>query len=361
MMHNKQKYSTLAVLFAATVALGLFLPMFLDETPRDIQSPFYFTPRPTSTRFSSPPSNIVDVFNEPRLVEIVERTDTNCTYPLHYWQDHPETWPAEIIIGQIQYTRDDMRAMFSVPDPEAQVVLIRQVYGAFLNILHGSNMAVIEPVIIDAVSWLESNPPGSNLSEFNRQQGMYMTGILAGYNNGEVGPGLCKGAPGSPTPTRTPTLTWTPPPPSSTPVPVVVPALPGPTNPPPSNEPPTNPPPPPAPEKTAAVYPTSTQTSLPTATPLPTTSPQPTITLKPTAFPTPTLSPVPSNTPQPTSNIPTQRPPTHTPKPTNTITPTPTPTPPPEPTETPPPEGELNPTSTPRPTNTPKPTKTPKG
>jgi hypothetical protein len=307
-MHKNHKYFTFGILFAAAVVVGLVLPLFLDETPRDYQDPFYFTPRPTSTRFSTPPANVVDVLNEEESATAVP-SDTNCTYPPHYWQERPESWPAQINIAAASYAREDVIALMRTPDLPVQERLVLQVYIAFLNILHGSDVVVIEQVILDSVDWLEANPAGSELSEFNQQQGSYMLQILGSYNNGELGPGLCAGAPGSPTPTTTPTNTLTPQPTATltwTPVIIIPTRTPVPPQP---TEPPPPPPPPPPPTATIAPAPTLAPIVPPTLPP-----PPPPPTLAPTATPVPTKTPEPTRTP-----VPTDPPdPTKTPKPSKT-------------------------------------------
>jgi hypothetical protein len=374
-MLRRQRYWTLSILLASAVLLGIFLPAYLDNTPRDVSDSFYFTPRPTSTRFKTPMSNVMEVFNtegeEAPAAAVVEADETNCTYPVVYWQDHPDEWPAEIVIGGVLLNKDAARSVYAAADPDVQTGLIRQVYTAFLNIIHGADMRVMENVLKDAVLWLEANPPGVQLSEFNRRQGLDIVQLVENYNNGYLGPGVCPGAPVTATPSPViPTLT-----PSET---AVLPTAAFPTQP--LLSTPLRLPSPTSSFRQASPQPTLNPT-VPTPTLQPTTSTAPTLQPSPTLFPgSPTLAPIQTFPPSPTRLTPTPSrtplptltppPPTNTPRPTNTPppptnTPRPTSTPPPTatmvpPTNTPPPTATpVPPTNTPAPTATPLPTNPP--
>jgi hypothetical protein len=284
-MEKKYKYLTLSVLFGIVLLLAVGLPLLLSNDSQAQPAAAEIKRDPTST-----PRPAVSEIKEVFVREEEEAPERNCTYPLHYWIEMPEKWPNEIVLSKQVYTREIMHELYMEVEPDLHTRLIQQMYTSFLNVLYGADMISIEEILFNAAEWLEDNPPGRELSEFNLRQGREMAQILEHFNNGEIGPGACPDAPMAPTATLTPTETATPsptdPPPTAVPQVQVVPqqpAAPAPTNPP--------PPPPPAPAE-----PAPTETPLPTPTqPLPTEPPLPTD----TPLPPPTSTPAPSPTPVP--------------------------------------------------------------
>lgn len=264
--------------------------------------------------------------------------ENNCTYPLEFWRSKPTDWPEHVTVGEVTYSREEMREIFMVADEDPAIDLLKHLYTTFLNILHGADMTSVEEVILDANTWLSLNPPGSPLSEFNQRRGVELVSLLEGYNNGVFGPGACPDIPiteellAEGEPSGLPSIAQITPDPQAagepTPVDTVVvqPVQPSsPTSPP----QPTSPLPPP------------TNTSEPAVPVVPTTAPSP------TNLPPPTNPPLPTRS-QPTNTLVPTLPSTHTPVPTLPSTNTPVPTLPP-PTNTPVP-------TLPPPTNTPVPT-----
>jgi hypothetical protein len=375
-MSLDRKYFVLASLFVLVITLGIALPAYLNQgQPTMIGGPFY-TPRPTSTRFLESLTEILDIVEMEEPQPESNNQETNCTYPLYYWKDYPDAWPAQIIIGGQIYTRKTMLEIYHAVNPDTANLLIQQLYTAFLNILGGTSYNKIEATIVDANTWLGANPPGTSISENTQQIGMILVAELEDYNNGQNGPPACDDVPPTPTPsppiiaTLTRTQTNTPPPPTPF-------ASPTPRFQPPSNNPP------PTLGSTSQPEPTM---SLPTATAAlrtaisPSPTPRlatPTVASTPTAHnvipsatstytllpPTSTHTPLPPTstyTPLPPTSTHTPLPPTstHTPLPptaTNTsLPPTDTPIPPPS-TDTPEPIPTRNPhyTPSPSPTDTP--------
>jgi hypothetical protein len=365
-MLKRQRYVTLGILMTAVVIMGAFLPGMLNNEV-NIRDPFFNTPPPTSTRFKEPITDIIDIVLTGQEDQIVEASEYNCTYPVIYWKDHPDSWPIEIIIAGKPYQKDEIRLFFTTFRPDIQTRLITQLYTSFLNILHGADLGVIDDIIVEASDWLTTHPAGIELSEFNRQRGSYLINILENYNNGLIGPGPCKDSPGTATYTPTITLTFTPSPPTETALPTETQAQrPFETQPtraalqqtntpqaqfptpisdsPTSTFTPTFTTLPPSPTVT---FPTSTPTFTPTfspSSPSPTASPTPILTIlpprpiptassTPTPLPTATFTSLPPSstpavqTPSPTPPIPTNSPtaePTFTSTPTPTLTPSPT-------------------------------------
>ena len=210
----------------------------------------------------------------------------NCTYPVGYWQEHPELYPSQMVIGGKVYRAKDIGGVFAQASQDTALQLQAQLSGAYLNFLAGADQSEIETTIFEAYGWLVRNPAGSELSESERQAGSKLTNLLLAYNQGLTGVPACEpeltltlAASGTATETPTQVLTSTP---SETPTPT------------PSETPmPTN-------------YPTAPITTLiPSRTPVPMTSTpgQPTIT------PSKTFSPTATNTPESTTEVP---PPTRT-------------------------------------------------
>jgi hypothetical protein len=298
-MGRKQKYLTVSILFAAVLLLAVGLPFILGNGGQAQPETVVYTPRPTSPPVRENAAEIKGVIENEAGVEAAER---NCTYPMHYWQAKPEKWPNEVVLSGQVYSRESIRDLYMVDDPDLQTRLIQQMYTSFLNILFGADMIAVESTLFNAAEWLEHNPPGSELSEFNVRQGRDMTQVLEHFNNGAIGPGACPDAPPAPTPTLEPTETATPvptdPPPTAAPQVQVRPvqppaAAPAPAQPAP---PPTNPPPPPPPTNPPLPSPTD---------PIPTEPPPPTSTQPvPTETPLPTATPLPPPTSTPPSNEP---------------------------------------------------------
>lgn len=349
-MLSRRGFLTLSGLIVAAFILGVVIPAFLINSPQEISNTRLFTPRPTSMRFTTPVVDVLDVFTVPETGEEVEEVSLdplNCTYPYYYWKEHPESWPADLHLAGSIYHRADISALYSDPNPDLQSLLIREIYTSFLNILHGSDIRIIEGVIKNAVEWLDHNPPGSPLSEFNRTQGANLVELLEYYNAGLLGPTACPDVPPPPAPmltapsestdlSNTPTSTFTP---SSLPgrLPATqssFPAQPAPLSPSATSTPylfltPIRPSPLPSitlafpatqtPVATA-IFPSRTPTLSPTRTPSPTSLGLPTSAA--TSLPIPfTATPRPS-TSTPLPPTPTSRPATSTPRPaTSTLRP----------------------------------------
>jgi hypothetical protein len=318
----KLKFGILSLLSVLVIALGVAVPAYMNrEQPTSIGGPFH-TPRPTSTRYSETLKEIVEVVTEEESQEDSDEL-TNCTYPLYYWKEYPDSWPSQIIIAGKIYTREDMFRVYHTVEPDTATLLVQELYTAFLNILGGASHSRIDPVIVDANSWLETNPPGTAISELNQQIGMNLANSLEDYNNGLNGPPPCKDVPPSPTPS--PTITETPvPSETNTPTPTTrAVSTPSRIQPPSDNQ---------SAQPVAPFQPTATQI-IPTATMSFPTIAVPTATLQlvpPTAAPTltpvvilPTATSAPLLLPTPTN---TQLPPTrtNTPLPTSSFTPLPT-------------------------------------
>jgi hypothetical protein len=252
------------------------------------------------------PLNLLGV-PSPSFTADSPRVGTNCTYPVLYWKEHPELYPAQIVIGGQLYKADNVAEIYSDQTKDLYAQVQVQLTTAYLNILSGADQSYIETTIFEAYGWLVQHPAGSQVQDSEREAGTRLFNVLEAYNLGLTGVTPCLRASGltltiTNTPTETPTvlLTITPsetptPTPSETPTPIEITAtatyifvLPTPiaTR---TTEPPVQVP------TNTSVQPTQqpvpTNTSPPPNTPT-NTPPQPTSTLPP---PTPTL-PIPSPT-----------------------------------------------------------------
>jgi hypothetical protein len=243
-----------------------------------------------------------------------------CTHPPEYWIERPQTWPEQVSLGEVIYSRAEMQELFRSQDDLPASVLLRSMYITLLNALNGADITSVSQVLEEANQWLVASPPGTRLSDFNRRRGLELSALLESYNRGDFGPGQCPGSPAAGEASRLPENTPTAslgsgsipqtgpatapalPAGTSTPMPPSAAAPPAATAPPPAA--PTSPPPAlptltlpaptptlpgPAPASPTPALPTITLSPLPTATlapsPLP---PSPTATLAP---PSPTVEP----------------------------------------------------------------------
>jgi hypothetical protein len=328
-MFRKHKYWTITLLLSTVIILGTAVPLYIRSLGQVIPETGSFIPEPEFSPVTTPVSN-PDLRQAAVDPSSPETEIINCTYPMHYWQEKPDAWPAQVSLSGQIYFKETIRDLYLVEEPDTHTLLIQHVYTAFLNVLNGADMVAIETTLLNAQQWLEDNPVGSQLSEFNLRQGREMAQILVHYNNGEIGPGACPDAPLLPEPTPVPTAMIA----KDIPEEIIRPENASPTAPPVTRQPvqaaahaasPTNPPPPPPPtdppppSNPLPPPPTETQLPPPTDTPLPppTDTPLPPPTDTPLPPPTDTPLPIPTDTP----------PPTNTPNP-----PPPQPASPPEPT-----------------------------
>jgi hypothetical protein len=133
----------------------------------------------------------------PRVIQEIARTTPQvfapdvCTSPPEYWLEKPETWPEQVSLGNVLYTRQEMVEIFRLEAPEPAHILMRSMYITLLNALNGTDITVITETLEDANLWLVDNPPGSLLSDFNRRRAVDLSTVLDGYIRGDYGPGAC--------------------------------------------------------------------------------------------------------------------------------------------------------------------------
>ncbi len=164
----------------------------------------------------------------------------NCTYPVSYWQEHPERYPSQLVIGGLVYKAKEVSGILSDDPQGVWLQLQAQLIGTYLNYLAGADQNKIEATIFEAYGWLVRNPASAELSDSKREAGNMLLEALTAYNLGLTDVPACEpglaltlartgtatGTPellltstASETPTATPSETPTPTP-SETPTPI---------------------------------------------------------------------------------------------------------------------------------------------
>jgi hypothetical protein len=115
----------------------------------------------------------------------------NCTYTIGYWINQPELWPPEVSLGGVVYTREDAYLALVAEDDDIWNIVLKEAYVVLLNIYHGASRDRIETTLMEADDWLRKNPAGSDLSQFNQQQGLSFANQLSDFNNGLLWPRSC--------------------------------------------------------------------------------------------------------------------------------------------------------------------------
>jgi hypothetical protein len=177
-----------------TISVGAWVTPTPSETPTETA-----TPTETQTPTATP-------------------VRENCTFSMGFWKNHPDAWPVEAItIGGVTFsTAEGIAILQTPPRGDATYILAHQLIAAKLNIANGADPSVVADTIEAADQWLVEHPLGSDPPNPTRQQGVRLAETLAGYNEGEIGPGHCDDAAdsleilGLVSPTATPTATPSP-------------------------------------------------------------------------------------------------------------------------------------------------------
>lgn len=116
----------------------------------------------------------------------------DCTYPLTYWREHPEIYPAQVVIGGVIYQRRELEALLTDTEANLALQMRAQMAVAFLNISGGTDPSSIEGTIFSAYGWLVNHPQGSELSEGELETGTRYLTLLEAYNLGQAGVVACE-------------------------------------------------------------------------------------------------------------------------------------------------------------------------
>lgn len=116
----------------------------------------------------------------------------NCTYPLTYWEAHPELYPTKVIIGGVVYRERELEALLSDDSQEVGQLIKTQLAVAFLNGLAGADQRSLESTMFDAYGWLILHPAGSPMTAAELRSGKQLITILQAYNLGLLGIAPCE-------------------------------------------------------------------------------------------------------------------------------------------------------------------------
>jgi hypothetical protein len=129
-------------------------------------------------------------------------TNTNCTYTIGYWKNHPNAWPVtQLTLGTVVYTKAQL---LDILDQEVNgnglISLAHQLIPALLNIAMGADPSAAQQAINDAnalIGGLVVPPIGAGF--LDPADTDVLTQTLDDYNNGVTGPGHCGTVPTQPT------------------------------------------------------------------------------------------------------------------------------------------------------------------
>ncbi|MFN2195647.1 MAG: hypothetical protein ACK2UW_05935, partial [Anaerolineales bacterium] len=175
-------------LFIVVISIGAVL--FTTTTaPAPALDTGFFTPTATATAtFTALPSPTT--FTLPTSVET--GSANNCTYTFEDWRRYPDAWGFNSIrIGSEIYDRAEILAVMNSAEGDVYTNLKRQLFTAVINQRFGASPNAIVEVLTAATGWLGSFPPGSTLTEADRQQGQDYAVQLEAYNLGQIGPSQC--------------------------------------------------------------------------------------------------------------------------------------------------------------------------
>ena len=119
----------------------------------------------------------------------------NCTYSAIYWVNHLENWPAQVLIFDLNYTKEDATTWIETDSVDVFTLLFTQFQVAYLNIISGADPSGVNQAMIEASRWLANHPSGSQVVEADGLYGMDLAAYLSRYNDGLLGPGRCADEP----------------------------------------------------------------------------------------------------------------------------------------------------------------------
>lgn len=184
--------------------VGLLLPPLLAAPPGESSLSSLTTVSPTVYQLAEVP------LSSPTQTIL---SDTGCTYPEEYWLQNPQAIPAEIVINNRAISQEQGLWLVQNSTSTAEI-LVRQLYIVYLNIAGGASPARIHAYVTQAETWLSMYQADEPISNFQHQNGLALADVLAAYNSGEFGPGLCQTQSAAVVPTTTASPT---PMPSATP------------------------------------------------------------------------------------------------------------------------------------------------
>ena len=104
-----------------------------------------------------------------------------------YWMNHPEAWPASIVVGGVTYTRDQAIALLKLPgNKDKTLTMFASLVSAKLNVLNGTNPACVAETIQAADAWITTYTVGIGVraSSYAWKVGEPLHRLMDNYNNG---------------------------------------------------------------------------------------------------------------------------------------------------------------------------------
>ncbi|WP_437796180.1 hypothetical protein [Sorangium sp. So ce693] len=149
-----------------------------------------------------------DRFGEGRgnVVETPPASDGDgCTLTQGYWKNHEESWPTSTLtIGGEVYSQAELIELFqTAPRGDTSLILGHQLIAALLNVGSGASDAALGGALADAEAWMADNKDADGRLPYGIKKGgaaeraVALSGALADFNEGGIGPGHCDGGPGS--------------------------------------------------------------------------------------------------------------------------------------------------------------------
>ena len=191
---NFTKWIILLILILGVLILGIVLPSQLVNNPSASRSleldalETQETPRKIAAAPSQDASQVLVFTVNGTASPLPER---NCTYPANYWFNHIESWPAQVIVNDLNYTKEDAVGWIETDSVDVFTLLFLHFHVAYLNILSGADSSDANLAMIEANRWLANHPAGSPLVEEDGLYGMDLAAYLSRFNDGRLGPGRC--------------------------------------------------------------------------------------------------------------------------------------------------------------------------
>ncbi len=105
-----------------------------------------------------------------------------------YWMNHPEAWPASIVVGGVTYTSAQAIALLKLPgNKDKTLTMFASLVSAKLNTeWNHTNAACVADTILAADAWLVTYPLGIGVraSSFAWKVGEPLHRVMDNYNNG---------------------------------------------------------------------------------------------------------------------------------------------------------------------------------
>ena len=195
---NTTKWVVLLIVIMGALIMGIVLPNQLIDNPGASGSlePGAFETPQTINRISTnlpqePLQTSVFIVNGTAVLT----PEKNCTYSAIYWVNHQENWPYQVIIFDLNYTKEDAARWIETDRVDVFTLLFTQFHVAYLNIISGAEASGVNQAMIEASRWLTNHPAGSLLVEADGLYGMDLAAYLARFNDGRIGPGKCADEP----------------------------------------------------------------------------------------------------------------------------------------------------------------------